>query len=227
MTTPEATSSSASFAALVDHTLLKPTATRGDVIKLAHQGIDLGVASVCINPIWVAVVAQELRGSPVKTCCVAGFPLGSSYADITAREARAAIDSGAAEIDMVAPLGWVKSGMWDEVETYVRAVRQATSGAVLKVIVETAALTDAEVVRTATISANEGADFVKTSTGFHPEGGATTHAVELLRSTVPDDVGVKASGGIRSLDQAQAMLEAGATRLGLSSTAAIIREIPA
>lgn len=227
MTTPEATSSAASFAALVDHTLLKPTATRAQVVELARQGMDLGVASVCVNAIWVAVVATELRGSPVKTCCVAGFPLGASYADITAREARAAIDSGATEIDMVAPLGWVKTGMWDEVEAHVRAVREATSGAVLKVIVETAALTDAEIVRTATISANEGADFVKTSTGFHPDGGATTHAVKLLRSTVPDGVGVKASGGIRTLDQADAMLKAGATRLGLSSTAAIIREISA
>ena len=214
-----------SFAAVVDHTLLKPEATEHDITELTHEGIRLGVAAVCVNPIWVPTVSALLSGTKVKTCSVIGFPLGASTTQVVAAQAQSAIGAGAQEIDMVVPLGWVKSGLWSQVEQHLQAIRQATQNALLKVIVESAALTKEEIVRVAHMSCDIGADYVKTSTGFHPSGGASLEAVKLLKATIPQGVGVKASGGIRTIDQAKAMLEAGATRLGLSATATIIEQL--
>ncbi len=196
-----------------------------EVLAVADEGIEFSVASVCVNPLWIPEVAARLEGSGVKACSVVGFPLGSTPAEVVAEEARRAIGEGAAEIDMVAPLGLVKTGAWDEVQGYLSVVREATGGTVLKVILETGALEDEEIVRLSRLCDDAGADFVKTSTGFHPSGGASEHAVRLMRESVADSVGVKASGGIRSLAAATAMIDAGATRLGLSATSQILGEL--
>lgn len=217
--------SAADLAGFIDHTILKAEATRADVLAVADEGLALGVASVCVNPVWVPAVAERLAGSSVLTCSVVGFPLGATTAVAVAAEARGAISAGAAEIDMVLPLGLVKSGMWDEVRAYVDQVRDATSGTTLKVILETGALTDEEIVTACRAAEGAGADFVKTSTGFHASGGATEHAVRLMRANVSATMGVKASGGIRDLTAALTMIDLGATRLGLSATTAILAEI--
>lgn len=213
------------LAALIDHTILKPEASRAQVHQVADEGRQYGVASVCVNPLWVPTVVERLDGSGVKTCSVVGFPLGSTPAEGIGQEARRAIDEGAAEIDMVAPLGLVKSGDWDEVRAFIDTVRAATEGTLLKVILETGALEDPETVRLCQISEAAGADYVKTSTGFHPTGGATAHAVQLMHKTVSEGIGVKASGGVRDLAAARKMIALGATRLGLSGTAAILAEL--
>lgn len=213
------------LAGYIDHTILKPESSEADVLAVADEGARYSVASVCVNPLWIPKVVTALEGSGVKACSVVGFPLGSTPATGVGEEARRAIGEGAAEIDMVAPLGLVKSGAWDEVRRYLSEVRGATQGTVLKVIFETGALEDEEIMRLSRISDDAGADFVKTSTGFHPTGGASEHAVRLMRDNVSEGVGVKASGGIRSLEAALGMIGAGATRLGVSATTQILDEL--
>ena len=203
------------IARLIDHTLLKPEATTAQVDALIAEAADLGTYSVCVSPSLLPVdVPDDLH---VATVC--GFPSG---AHATAAEAADALAKGAEEIDMVVNLRLVKEGDADAVEADIRGVREACRGAVLKVIIESAALTDEEIVSTCRAAEAAGADFVKTSTGFHPAGGASTHAVALMRATVGERLGVKASGGIRTAADALAMVEAGANRLGLSASAAVL-----
>lgn len=205
-------------AQMIDHTLLKPEATPADVEKLIAEGAKLGVYSVCVSPSMLPVEVPE----GLKVACVVGFPSGAHSWRIKAEEAALAEHQGADEVDMVINLGLVKSGQWQEVEREIRAVRDAAPSVVLKVIIESAALTDDEIIAACQAAENAGADFVKTSTGFHPAGGASVHAVELMRDTVGHRLGVKASGGIRDAEQAAAMIKAGASRLGLSSSEAVL-----
>ena len=213
------------LAALVDHTLLKPEATPTDVVALVAEAAELGVYAVCVSPSMVQV-AVEAGAGRVRVAAVAGFPSGKHLAAIKAREAAAAVESGATEIDMVIDVGAALVGDLAAVRSDIEAVRAATAGTVLKVIVESAVLLDqadgrtlADVCRIAEVA---GADFVKTSTGFLPAGGASVRAVALMAETVGGRLGVKASGGIRSTADALAMLDAGATRLGLSGTRAVL-----
>ena len=213
------------LAALVDHTLLKPEATPTDVVALVAEAAELGVYAVCVSPSMVQV-AVEAGAGRVRVAAVAGFPSGKHLAAIKAREAAAAVESGATEIDMVIDVGAALVGDLAAVRSDIEAVRAATAGTVLKVIVESAVLLDqadgrtlADVCRIAEVA---GADFVKTSTGFHPAGGASVRAVASMAETVGGRLGVKASGGIRSTADALAMLDAGATRLGLSGTRAVL-----
>ncbi len=206
---------------MVDHTLLKPEATPDDVAALCAEANDLGVFSVCISPSFLPL-ARGLLAPGIATCTVVGFPSGKHHAEIKAAEAARAVADGADEVDMVIDVGAVTAGLWRVTDREVRAVRAATQGALLKVILETAALTDDQVVRACVICKEAGADFVKTSTGFHPAGGASTHAISLMSQTVGDSLGVKASGGIRTAQAALAMVTAGATRLGLSGTRAVL-----
>ena len=213
------------LAALVDHTLLKPAATPTDVAALVAEAAELGVYAVCVSPSMVPV-AVEAGAGLVRVAAVAGFPSGKHLSAVKAREAAAAIASGATEIDMVIDVGAALAGDLAAVRSDIEAVRVATAGTVLKVIVESAVLlgqadgrTLADVCRVAEVA---GADFVKTSTGFHPAGGASVRAVASMAETVGGRLGVKASGGIRSTADALAMLDAGATRLGLSGTRAVL-----
>lgn len=202
----------------VDHTLLRPTATAAEIDQLCREARQHGFAAVCVNPMWVERAAAELAGSDVAVATVIGFPLGASTSRIKALEAEDAIARGATELDMVAPIGRIKAGDWTAVEADVRGVVRATAGrAAVKVILETAALEPMEMVRAAMHCREAGAQFVKTSTGFHPAGGATPEAVALLRLAVGPTMGVKASGGIRSCEDALRMIAAGATRIGTSS----------
>lgn len=205
-------------AAIIDHTLLKPESTAEDVRALVDEATQLGTFSVCVSPNQLPIEVP----SSLKVATVCGFPSGAHKPEVKAGEARQSVELGADEVDMVVNLKLVKEGAWEDVEADIRAVREATSGALLKVIIESATLTDDEIVACCQASEAAGADFVKTSTGFHPAGGASTHAVELMRRTVGDRLGVKASGGIRDAATAQAMIEAGANRLGLSSSRAIL-----
>lgn len=211
-------------AALVDHTLLKPEATAADVTALVAEAAELAVFSVCVSPPLVPVAAQACPAG-LLVAAVAGFPSGKHLSGIKAAESAHAVAAGAAEIDMVIDVGAALSGDLDAVHDDIAAVRAQTPGATLKVIVESAALLEfagaallADVCRAAR---DADADFVKTSTGFHPSGGASTRAVQIMAAAVPG-LGVKASGGIRSADAALAMLDAGATRLGLSGTRAVL-----
>jgi deoxyribose-phosphate aldolase len=207
---------------LIDHTLLKPAATRQDIIGLADEGRRLGVAAVCVNGIWAGLVSERLAGSEVLACAVVGFPLGAMSPRAKAAETAAAVADGAAEIDMVIQLGPALAGEWSVVLDDVRAVVHAAAGRKVKAILETAALEPATIVKGALVAVDGGVSFVKTSTGFHPAGGATTDAVELMRRSVGPGPGVKASGGVRTADAAWRMLRAGADRIGTSSTPAII-----
>ena len=219
----------AQLAALVDHTLLKPEATDADVVALVAEGTELCVCAVCVSPSMVptAVKASGAAGAGgVRVAAVAGFPSGKHVSEVKALEAARAVASGASEIDMVIDVGAALAGDIDAVRRDIEAVRAATAGAVLKVIVESAVLlghaspgTLADVCRAAE---DAGADFVKTSTGFHPAGGASVRAVALMSETVGGRLGVKASGGIRTAADAVAMLDAGATRLGLSGTRTVL-----
>ena len=209
------------LAHMVDHTLLKPEATPADVVALCAEANDLGVFSVCISPSFLPL-AGDLLAPGIATCTVVGFPSGKHHAGIKAAEAARAVAEGADEVDMVIDVGAVKAGQWRTTEREVAAVREATAGVLLKVILETAALTDDEVVRACIICQEAGAEFVKTSTGFHPAGGASTHAISLMASTVGGSLGVKASGGVRTAEAALSMVAAGATRLGLSGTRAVL-----
>ncbi|ETW24534.1 deoxyribose-phosphate aldolase [Mycobacterium gastri] len=214
------------LAALVDHTLLKPEATAADVAALAEEAAELGVCAVCVSPSMVPAARCALASGGVRVAAVAGFPSGKHLSAVKAHEAAQAIASGAAEIDMVIDIGAALAGDLDAVRSDIEAVRAATAGAVLKVIVESAVLLDRageHLLRAVCrVAEGAGADFVKTSTGFHPAGGATVAAVALMADTVGGRLGVKASGGIRTAADAVAMLGAGATRLGLSGTRSVL-----
>jgi len=213
------------WASLIDHTLLKPEATEADIKKLCDEAAEFGFASVCVNPGWVKRAAEFLRGSGVPVCTVIGFPLGATLSDVKAYEARRAIFDGAREVDMVINIGKLKSGDDCAVEDDIQAVVDAAheNHILCKVIIETALLTDEEKVRACLAAKNAGADFVKTSTGF-AKGGATAHDVALMRHTVGKALGVKASGGVKGIDDARAMFEAGATRIGASVGVKIAQE---
>lgn len=213
-------------ARFVDHTLLKPNATQAEIATLCEEARQFCFASVCVNPSYVALAAQYLRGSGVKVCTVVGFPLGSTTPTVKAIEARDAIANGADEIDMVINIGALKSGNDALVYDDIKAVREATRGKVLKVILETSLLSNEEKVRACAASKKAGADFVKTSTGFGG-GGATAEDIKLMRETVGPLMGVKASGGIRDAKAAREMIAAGATRLGTSASVAIVTDAKA
>lgn len=210
-------------AALVDHTLLKPEATPADVVALVADAVELGVCAVCVSPTMVPVAATA---AAVPVAAVAGFPSGKHLSAVKAQEAALAAAAGAREIDMVIDIGAALANDLDSVRSDIAAVRAAVPAAVLKVIVESAALLsladDALLAAVCRVAEDAGANFVKTSTGFHPAGGASVRAVAVMADTVGARLGVKASGGIRTADDAVAMLEAGATRLGLSGTRAVL-----
>jgi deoxyribose-phosphate aldolase len=212
-----------SIAALIDHTILKPEATRNDVVKICREARQYGFASVCINPYWVPLVKAELSGSPVKVCSVVGFPLGATSTEAKVCETAAALRAGAQEIDMVINVGALRSGDTDavknDIQSVVRVAHQA--GAIVKVILETALLDDTQKTVASKIAKSAGADFVKTSTGFSTSG-ATVHDIALMRAAVGPNIGVKASGGIRTLEDVQAMTAAGATRIGASASVKIV-----
>jgi deoxyribose-phosphate aldolase len=213
------------IAAAIDHTLLKPEATKDEITFLCAEAAKYQFASVCVNPFWVPLCAKLLKGHPVAVCTVVGFPLGANRAETKAEEARRAIAEGATEIDMVLNIGALKSGLLAEVEQDIRAVREATRGVILKVILETALLNDEQKIAACEISKRVGADFVKTSTGFST-GGATAADVALMRRVVGAEMGVKASGGVRTQKDARLMLNMGATRIGASASVKIVSEVP-
>jgi deoxyribose-phosphate aldolase len=216
---------SAEIARLIDHTLLKPEATTADVEALVAEAVELGTYSVCVSPSMLPVKVPE--GSGLKVAAVTGFPSGKHTSTVKAAEAAEAVAHGADEIDMVIDVGAAKAHAFDAVEADIAAVRQAAPApAVLKVIIESAAQSDEEVVAVCRAAVAAGADFVKTSTGFHPSGGATEHAVALMAATVAGRLGVKASGGVRTFEDAQRMVAAGATRLGVSGSRALLSGAP-
>ncbi|MGH4122704.1 MAG: deoxyribose-phosphate aldolase [Clostridium sp.] len=206
----------------IDHTLLKPQASEEDIIKVCDEAKKYGFASVCANAYYAPLVSSELKGSNVKTCIVVGFPLGATTKEVKAFEAKQAIENGADEIDMVVNIGAIKSNKYDVVKEDIKAVVEVASGlAIVKVIIETCLLTDAEKVKVCEIAKEVSANFVKTSTGFST-GGATVHDIKLMRQTVGPDMGVKASGAVRTTEDAKAVIEAGASRIGASSSIAIV-----
>jgi len=211
------------LAKYIDHTLLKPDATRAQIEKLCDEARQYGFASVCVNPSRIALVAELLKGTDVTPCCVVGFPLGAIPSESKAAEAAVAVRNGAGEVDMVINIGAAKDGDWALVEADIAAVKAACGAAKRKVIIETCLLTDEEKVSACRAAMAAKADFVKTSTGFS-KGGATVHDVALMRGTVGPDMGVKASGGIHNRAEAMAMIEAGASRIGASSGIAIVTE---
>ncbi|MFT5872532.1 MAG: deoxyribose-phosphate aldolase [Clostridium sp.] len=207
----------------IDHTLLKQGASEEDIIKVCAEAKEYGFASVCVNAYYTSLVSKELQGSNVKTCIVVGFPLGATTKEVKAFEAKQAIENGAEEIDMVVNVGAIKSNKYDVVKDEIEAVVEASKGkAIVKVIIETCLLTDAEKVRVCKIAKEASADFVKTSTGFST-GGATVQDVKLMRETVGPDMGVKAAGAVRTAEDAKAVIEAGASRIGASSSIAIVK----
>lgn len=216
------------LAKMIDHTLIKPTATKNDVKKLCKEAEKHSFGRVCVNSAYVSLANQLLRRTDVKVVSTAGFPFGSSLPEVKAFEARKAMENGASEIDMVINIGALKSGDYDtvkrDIEMVVDVKRSHGNDLVIKVIIETSYLTKEEKVIACKIAKEAGADFVKTSTGF--VGGATVEDVRLMRETVGRDMGVKAAGGIRTLKEALAMIEAGANRIGTSTGVAIIEELP-
>ncbi len=211
------------IAALIDHTILKPEATRADIVKICREARQYGFASVCVNPYWVPVVRAELRGSPVKVCSVIGFPLGATSTEAKVAESDAALRAGAQELDMVINVGALRSGDHEAVKLDIQQVVKVAhdAGAIVKVILETALLDDNQKAVACALSKLAGADFVKTSTGFGPSG-ATSQDVALMRAVVGPDMGVKASGGIRTLSDLHSMTAAGATRIGASASVKIV-----
>jgi deoxyribose-phosphate aldolase len=201
----------------VDHTLLKAEATRGEILKLCAEAREHRFWAVCVNPAWVELCARELAGTGVAVASVCGFPLGATTSRAKAAEAGEVVARGAGEVDMVAAIGHIKGGEWAYVEDDIRAVVDASRGALVKVIIESAVLAPEDIVKASVIAREAGALFVKTSTGFHPAGGATVDAVRLMRLAVGDDLGVKAAGGVRDCATALAMIGAGASRIGTSS----------
>ena len=210
------------IAKYIDHTLLAADATKERIEDLCREAAEHHFASVCVNSCWVREASALLDGTGVHVCTVVGFPLGAMETKAKAEEAAIAVSNGADEIDMVLNIGFLKSGMDSEVLEDIKAVREACRGRILKVIIETCLLSDEEKVRACILSKEAGADFVKTSTGFS-RGGAEVHDVALMHRTVGGSLGVKASGGIRDLDTAMAMIEAGATRIGASAGVAIVK----
>ncbi|MET3293076.1 UNVERIFIED_CONTAM: deoxyribose-phosphate aldolase [Brevibacillus sp. OAP136] len=212
------------LARMIDHTLLKATATEEEIVKLAEEAKTYQFASVCVNPTWVKTAAEVLKDTPqVKVCTVIGFPLGATTTEVKAFETTNAIANGATEVDMVINVGALKDKKYDLVEADIKAVVEVAKGkALTKVILETALLTKEEIEKASQLSVQAGADFVKTSTGFST-GGATVEDVALMRKTVGQKAGVKASGGVRSLEDALAMVEAGANRIGASSGVSIMK----
>jgi deoxyribose-phosphate aldolase len=215
----------AEIAAMIDHTLLRPDATREEIETLCREASQFGFATVCINPAWVALATRRLSGSPVRVCSVVGFPLGATTSDAKGYEARRAMFDGAREIDMVMNVGALKSGDLQIVARDIEAVTGPCRdcGVLSKVIIEAALLTDDEKVAACTIAKAAGADYVKTSTGFGP-GGATAADVALMRRTVGADMGVKAAGGVRDLEALKSMVAAGASRVGASAGVKIVQE---
>ncbi|NMM52090.1 deoxyribose-phosphate aldolase [Paenibacillus aquistagni] len=210
------------IAGMIDHTLLRADATQEEIKKLTAEAKQYGFASVCVNPAWVSYSKEQLSGTDVKVCTVIGFPLGASTSAVKAYETQDAIANGAAEVDMVINIGELKAGNDALVQQDIEAVVKAASGkAIVKVIIETCLLTDDEKVRACKLAVQAGADFVKTSTGFS-KGGATKEDVALMKNTVGEQAEVKASGGVRSLEDVKLMIEAGATRIGASSGVSIV-----
>ena len=212
-----------SIARLIDHTILKPDATRDEVVKVCQEARKYEFASVCVNPYWVALVAAELAGSPVKVCTVVGFPLGATTTESKIAETEIALRAGAQEIDMVINVGALRSGDLETVKQDIKGVVTAAhrAGGIVKVILETALLDDNQKATACSLAKLAGADFVKTSTGFGPSG-ATAHDVALMRMVVGPDMGVKASGGVRTLEDLRKMAQAGATRIGASASVKIV-----
>lgn len=207
-----------------DHTLLKAEATSDQVLKLCDEALEYHFASVCVNPAFVPLAAGKLAGSDVKVCTVIGFPLGANEPAVKAMEAALAVDEGAEEVDMVINIGKAKEKDFAYIQEEIAKVKQASREALLKVIIESSALSDDEIIGCCKAAMAAKADYVKTSTGFHKTGGASAHAVSLMRQTVGETMGVKASGGIHSLAEAQEMIEAGASRIGCSASVAIMEE---
>jgi deoxyribose-phosphate aldolase len=208
---------------LIDHTILKPEASQEAVKKICLEALEHDFASVCVNPYYVPFVAKQLKGSNVKVCTVIGFPLGNNTTETKVYETIKAVQDGAQEIDMVINVSALKDGLDNYVREEIKAIKAATSGNLLKVIIETCLLTDEEKVRACKLSVEAGADYVKTSTGFST-GGATAHDVALMRSTVGPNIGVKASGGIRTSEDLLAMIQAGASRIGTSAGVKLVTE---
>ncbi len=206
----------------IDHTVLKADTPKAKVQQIIDEAIQYDFMSVCINPTWVSFAAEKLAATDVKVCTVIGFPLGANTSTVKAFEAAEAIKNGADEVDMVINIGAAKDGDWDLVESDIQAVVDASKDVTTKVIIETSLLTDEEKVKACQAAVRAGADFVKTSTGFST-AGATVTDIALMRQTVGPDLGVKASGGVRSIADAQAMIEAGATRLGTSNGVDIMK----
>lgn len=207
----------------IDHTILNPDATKDEVIKVIDEAKAYDFASVCLEPCWVTLAAERLADSDVKVCTVIGFPLGANTKTVKAFEAKEAVENGADEVDMVLNIGALKSGEYDLVLEDMKAVREAAKDAVVKVILETCLITDEEKKKACALAKEAGMDFVKTSTGFST-AGATTDDVKLMREAVGDAMGVKASGGIRDRETAEAMIAAGASRIGASKSIAIVGE---
>lgn len=201
---------------MIDHTLLKANATRAQIEKLCDEALEYNFASVCVNTCWVPLAHEKLAGSDVNTCCVVGFPLGAMLTEAKAAETRLAVEAGADEVDMVINVGWLLDGEYDAVRDDIAAVVKAADGKCVKVIIEACLLTDEQKAKACELSVEAGATFVKTSTGFST-GGATVADVALMRKTVGDRCLVKAAGGIHTADEARAMVEAGADRLGCSA----------
>ena len=201
---------------MIDHTLLKANATRAQIEKLCDEALEYNFASVCVNTCWVPLAHEKLAGSDVNTCCVVGFPLGAMLTEAKAAETRLAVEAGADEVDMVINVGWLLDGEYDAVRDDIAAVVKAADGKCVKVIIEACLLTDEQKVKACELSVEAGATFVKTSTGFST-GGAIVADVALMRKTVGDRCLVKAAGGIHTADEARAMVEAGADRLGCSA----------
>ncbi|MBQ8080618.1 MAG: deoxyribose-phosphate aldolase [Clostridia bacterium] len=213
----------AEIARMIDHTLLKATATREQIRKLCEEAKDYGFASVCVNPVQVPYAAELLRGTEVQVCTVIGFPLGAATSAAKAFETRDAVDNGATEIDMVIDIGAAKEGNFDKVRSDIAAVVEAAQGRLVKVIIETCYLTEEEKAAACRAAADAKADFVKTSTGFGT-GGATVHDVALMKAAIPAGMKVKAAGGIHSYEEAVALVQAGADRLGASAGIAIVAD---
>ena len=210
------------LAKYIDHTLLKPESTREDILRICEEAKHYDTASVCVNPFWIGFVAEQLKGTDVTPCCVIGFPLGANLPEVKAYETAAAIRDGAKEVDMVINVGALRGAEFETVYEDIKAVVDAAAEkALVKVIIETCLLNDEQKVIACKLAKQAGADFVKTSTGFST-GGATVEDVRLMRETVGPDMGVKASGGVRTKADAEAMIAAGASRIGASSSKKII-----
>lgn len=208
----------------IDHTLLKPEAQEKDIIKLCQEARDHDFMSVCVNPTWVPLASQELEGSDVKVCTVIGFPLGANQTAVKVLEAKMAVEEGAKEVDMVINIGWMKAGAYDKVQAEIEAlVKALPQDVIVKVIIETCLLSKDEIIKVSQIVKDAGADFVKTSTGFST-GGATLEDVALIRQAVGPEMDIKASGGVSNKQEALAMIEAGATRIGASKGIQIVSE---